>query len=157
MLRNAFSWKFNTHPPPLPPRNANNVEPYTSVTLFPGILTPSHPIALRNSSMTPYIIISRVQYIIMELNVYIACDSDVMQHLYHQQANRKWHTHESIIPGTIITGNKTITWSLLGPCFDGGTGPLMGASCTMDPSVCICGRDLLVMVSDLLVWVSDPP
>ena len=31
VLRNAFSWKFDLHPPP---RNANNVEPYTFVTLF---------------------------------------------------------------------------------------------------------------------------
>ena len=30
-LRNAFSRKFDTHPPP---RNANNVEPYTFVTVF---------------------------------------------------------------------------------------------------------------------------
>ena len=33
VLRNAFFWKLNPH---LPPRNANNIEPYTFVTLFTG-------------------------------------------------------------------------------------------------------------------------
>ena len=32
-LSNAFSWEFDPHPPP---RNANNVEPYTFVMLFSG-------------------------------------------------------------------------------------------------------------------------
>ena len=32
VLRNAFSWKLDLHPPP---HNANDVEPYTFVTLFP--------------------------------------------------------------------------------------------------------------------------
>ena len=36
VLRNAFFWKFDTHPPP---RNANNVEPY----IFVGKLAPLHP------------------------------------------------------------------------------------------------------------------
>ena len=35
-----------THPPP---RNANNIEPYTYVTLFPEDLTTPHPSALRNT------------------------------------------------------------------------------------------------------------
>ena len=33
VLRNAFSWKFDTHPPP---RNANNIEPYIFGMLFSG-------------------------------------------------------------------------------------------------------------------------
>ena len=48
-----FSWKFDPHPPP---RNANNVEPYTFVTLFSGKAdTPPTPTALRNTWMGPYI------------------------------------------------------------------------------------------------------
>ena len=36
-----FSWTFDPHPPP---RNANNVDPYTFVRFFPGNLTPPpHP------------------------------------------------------------------------------------------------------------------
>ena len=46
-----FSWKFDPH---LPPRNANNVEPYTFVTLFSGESdTPPPPTALRNTWMAP--------------------------------------------------------------------------------------------------------
>ena len=37
----VFSREFDTHPPP---HNANNVEPYTFVTFYPGKLTP--PMAL---------------------------------------------------------------------------------------------------------------
>ena len=33
VLRNTFFWKLDHHPPP---RNANNIEPYTFVTLFSG-------------------------------------------------------------------------------------------------------------------------
>ena len=35
-----FSWKLDPHPPP---HNANNVEPYTFVTLFPGKFDPPTP------------------------------------------------------------------------------------------------------------------
>ena len=36
-----FVWKLYPHPPP---RNANNIEPYTFVTLFSGKFdTPPHP------------------------------------------------------------------------------------------------------------------
>ena len=41
MLRNAFSpWKLDPH---TPPRNANNIEPYTFVTLFSGKFDTPHP------------------------------------------------------------------------------------------------------------------
>ena len=40
MLRNAFSGEFDPHPPH---RNANNVEPYTFVTLFSGKAVIPHP------------------------------------------------------------------------------------------------------------------
>ena len=40
VLRSFFFWKCDPHPPP---RNANNVEQYTFVTIFAGYLTPSHP------------------------------------------------------------------------------------------------------------------
>ena len=33
MLSNTYSWIFDTHPPP---RNANNIDPYTFITLFSG-------------------------------------------------------------------------------------------------------------------------
>ena len=48
VLLNSFSWKIHTHPPP---RNANNIEPYTFVTLFPGKLYT--PTVLLNTSMAP--------------------------------------------------------------------------------------------------------
>ena len=42
-----FFWKLAPHPPP---RNANNIEPYTCVTLFPGKFdTTPPPSALRNT------------------------------------------------------------------------------------------------------------
>ena len=47
VLRNAFFWKLDPHPPP---RNANNIEPYTYVTLFSGKCdTPLPQSALRNT------------------------------------------------------------------------------------------------------------
>ena len=39
VLRNAFPSKLNPHPPPL---NANNVDPYTFVTLFTGQVDTPH-------------------------------------------------------------------------------------------------------------------
>ena len=46
-----FSRKLDRHPPP---RNADNVEPYTFVTLFPWICdAPPPPSALRNTWMAP--------------------------------------------------------------------------------------------------------
>ena len=53
VLRNP-PWNVTpTHPPP---RNANNVEPYTFVTLFSGNFTHLNPppIALRNTWMAPH-------------------------------------------------------------------------------------------------------
>ena len=38
--KNWHSWKLDPHPPP---RNANNIEHYTFVTLFPGISDTPHP------------------------------------------------------------------------------------------------------------------
>ena len=35
-----FVWKLDPHPPP---RNANNIEPYTFVMLFPGKIDTPHP------------------------------------------------------------------------------------------------------------------
>ena len=49
MLRNAFFWELDPHPPP---RNANNIEPYTFVTLFLENLT-TPPNALLNTWMAP--------------------------------------------------------------------------------------------------------
>ena len=47
VLRNAFFLEIRPSPTV---RNANNVEPYTSVTLFPQKFdTPPHPPALRNT------------------------------------------------------------------------------------------------------------
>ena len=46
-----FIWKFDAHPPP---RNANNVEPYTFVTLFSRKFDTPSPSALRNTWMAPY-------------------------------------------------------------------------------------------------------
>ena len=43
VLRNVFFWKLDPHPPP---RNANNVEPYTFVTLFSGTFDNPHPICV---------------------------------------------------------------------------------------------------------------
>ena len=49
VLRNAFFWKLkfisrlDPHPPP---RNANNIEPYTCVTLFSGKFETPHPICI---------------------------------------------------------------------------------------------------------------
>ena len=40
VLRKGFSMEFDPH---TPPRNANNVEPYTVVTLFSGKADSSHP------------------------------------------------------------------------------------------------------------------
>ena len=46
-----FSWKLDPHPPP---RNANNIEHYTFVTLFSGKSdTPPPPSALRNTWIAP--------------------------------------------------------------------------------------------------------
>ena len=47
-----FSREFDPHPPPC---NANNVEPYTFVTLFSGKADtpPQPPTALRNTWMAP--------------------------------------------------------------------------------------------------------
>ena len=46
-----FSWKLDPHPPP---RNANNIEHYTFVTLFSRKSdTPTPPSALRNTWMAP--------------------------------------------------------------------------------------------------------
>ena len=43
-----FFWKLDPHPPP---RNANNIENYTFVMLFPGKV--DTPVALRNTWMAP--------------------------------------------------------------------------------------------------------
>ena len=43
-----FSWTLDPHPPP---RNTNNVDSYTSVTLFPSKIL--HPTALRYTRMAP--------------------------------------------------------------------------------------------------------
>ena len=40
--------------PHSPPRNANNVELYTFGTLFSGKADTPHPVALRNTWMSPY-------------------------------------------------------------------------------------------------------
>ena len=40
VLRNVFFWKLDRHPPP---RNANNIEPYTFATFFPENVTPPPP------------------------------------------------------------------------------------------------------------------
>ena len=40
VLLNTFSWKFDHHPPP---RNANNVEPYTFVRFFRDSWRPPTP------------------------------------------------------------------------------------------------------------------
>ena len=49
VLRNVFSWEFDSY---APPRNANNVEPYTFVTLVSGKADPpSTPTALCNTQM----------------------------------------------------------------------------------------------------------
>ena len=48
VLPNPFFWKFDTHPPP---RNANNVKPYTFVMLFSRKSDTPAPIALRNTWM----------------------------------------------------------------------------------------------------------
>ena len=45
-----FSWKLDPHPPP---RNANNIEPYTFVTLLTRKINPPSPPALRNTWMAP--------------------------------------------------------------------------------------------------------
>ena len=61
VFRNAFSRECDPHPPP---RNANNVEPYTVVTLFSG-KADTHPprTALRNTWMSPYRIIINLKHI----------------------------------------------------------------------------------------------
>ena len=51
MLRNAFSCKIDPHPPP---RNANNVELYTFVTLFSWKADTPTPTGLCNTWMAPY-------------------------------------------------------------------------------------------------------
>ena len=43
-------WKLDSHPPP---RNANNIEPYTFVKLFPGKVDTPTPPELRNTWMAP--------------------------------------------------------------------------------------------------------
>ena len=51
VLHNAIFWKLDPHPPP---RNANNIEHYTFVTLFSRKSdTPLPPSALRNTWMAP--------------------------------------------------------------------------------------------------------
>ena len=52
VLRNAFF--LGNWTPTHPPCNANNVEPYTFVKLFPEMLTPPSPSVLRNTWMAPY-------------------------------------------------------------------------------------------------------
>ena len=65
VLRNAFFWKFDTHPPP---RNSSNVELYIFVTLFSeksATLPP--PTALRKTEIPLY-----------------ACDYDKYKHMFQQ-------------------------------------------------------------------------
>ena len=61
MLHNAF---FQGNWPP-PPRNANNVERYTFVTLFSGKLTHTHPTALRNTWMAPVLCYLVLSYLVL--------------------------------------------------------------------------------------------
>ena len=46
VLRNAVFLKMDPHPPP---RNANNIEPYTFVTFLPENVAPPPPFALCNT------------------------------------------------------------------------------------------------------------
>ena len=51
VLRNAFFWELDPHPPP---HNANNIEPYTFVTFFSRkIWHPPPPSVLHNTWMAP--------------------------------------------------------------------------------------------------------
>ena len=52
VLRNVFFWKLDRHPPP---RNANNIEPYTFATFFPENVTPPPtPSALRTPALAKW-------------------------------------------------------------------------------------------------------
>ena len=51
VLRNAFFRKWDPHPLP---RNANNIESYTFVTIFSGKFNTRYPSALRNTWITLY-------------------------------------------------------------------------------------------------------
>ena len=73
----AYRSKLDPHPPP---RNANNVEPYTFVTLFSGKFdTHPPPSALRNTWMAPKATLWNMEFWITELyiNVFRISSDDV--------------------------------------------------------------------------------
>ena len=77
MLRNAFFWKLDPHPPP---RNANNIEPYTFVSLFPGKSDTPHPhlryVTLEWPLSVSYLVLIKVLVYEFILSLLLECDDD---------------------------------------------------------------------------------
>ena len=89
VFRNAFLWKLDPHPPP---RNANNIEPYTFVTLFSvkSDTPPPHPHLRYVTLEGPLTLL--LAYTHTFTYTHICAQICYKRHFFRWSANKKiWH------------------------------------------------------------------
>ena len=82
VLRNAFIQRIWPHPPP---SNANNVDPYTFVTLFSGKADTPHPMVIHNTWMAP------------------------KTHRHNGMLSSR-HSHKYVVENTVLLSKKRTSW-----------------------------------------------